>query len=263
VFSLRPVCLRDKNGIEKLLRSDDVFLHLYGIGDLDDYFWLNATYYTLPGKGSRPIILLYDGLTVPCLLGLTGKSIQLMQELIRSMIPLLPKKFYAHLNEGLSALFRNNFQVQSHGVHFKMGLMDYSKLEEIDTAEVVRLTEKDLPELEKLYCISYPEHWFEPHMLQVGQYFGVCRNKNLVSVAGIHIHSERYKLAALGNIATHPDYRGQGLAKASCARLCQELIKTVDHIGLNVKADDESAISCYQKLGFESVHRYEECMLES
>jgi predicted GNAT family acetyltransferase len=84
-----------------------------------------------------------------------------------------------------------------------------------------------------------------------------------VSVAGIHIHSKRYKLAALGNIATHPDYRGQGLAKASCAKLCQELIRTVDHIGLNVKADNASAIGCYEKLGFKHIARYEECMLES
>ena len=260
---MQPVRLRDKKAIEKLLRSDDIFLHLYEIGDLDDYFWPKATYYTLPGKGSRPILLLYDGLTVPCLLGLTGKSIKLMQELIRSMIPLLPKRLYAHLNEGLSTLLVNNFQVQSHGIHFKMGLRDFSKVEEIDTTEVVRLTEKDLSELEKLYCISYPEHWFEPHMLQVGQYFGVRRDKALVSVAGIHIHSQRYKLAALGNIATHPDYRGQGLARAACAKLCQELIQTADHIGLNVKADNESAIRCYQKLGFERVARYEECMLES
>jgi len=260
---LRPVCLRDKDAIEKLLRSDDVFLHLYEIGDLDDFFWPQATYYTLPGRGSRPILLLYDGLTVPCLLGLTGISIQLMKKLLFSIIPLLPKRLYAHLNEGLSTLLENHYQVQSHGIHFKMGLTDYSKLEGIDTSEVVRLTEKDLPALEKLYGISYPEHWFEPHMLQFGQYFGVRRNKNLVSVAGIHIHSERYKLAALGNIATHPDYRGRGLAKASCAKLCQELIQTVDHIGLNVKADNEIAIRCYQKLGFERVACYEECMLES
>jgi ribosomal protein S18 acetylase RimI-like enzyme len=263
VFPLRPIRLRDKDAIEKFLRNDDVFLHLYEIGDLDDFFWPKATYYTLPGKGSRPILLLYDGLTLPCLLGLTGKSIQPMQELVRSMIPLLPKKLYAHLNEGVSTLLVNHFQVQSHGVHFKMGLMDYSKSEEIDTAEVVRLTEKDLLELEKLYRISYPEHWFEPHMLQVGRYFGARRNKNLVSVAGIHIHSQRYKLAALGNIATHPDYRGQGLAKVACAKLCQELIHTVDHIGLNVKADNESAIRCYHKLGFKRVARYEEYMLES
>lgn len=260
---MRPVCLRDKDAIEKLLRSDDVFLHLYEIGDLDDFFWPQATYYTLPQKGSRPILLLYNGLTLPCLLGLTGKSIQLMQELILSMIPLLPKRLYAHLNEGLSTLLENNFQVRSHGMHYKMGLMDYSKLREIDTTEVVPLTEKDLLELERLYCISYPEHWFEPHMLQVGQYFGVRYDKDLVSVAGIHIHSQRYMLAALGNIVTHPDYRARGLAKASCAKLCQELLQTVDHIGLNVKADNDSAIRCYQKLGFEHVACYEECMLES
>ena len=35
-------------------------------------------------------------------------------------------------------------------------------------------------------------------------------------------------------------------------------LKTVEHVGLNVKADNRPAIACYQKLGFEIVGAYEE-----
>jgi ribosomal protein S18 acetylase RimI-like enzyme len=67
----------------------------------------------------------------------------------------------------------------------------------------------------------------------------------------------------LGNIATRPDYRGQGLGQAVTARLCQSLAETVDHIALNVRTDNRPAIALYEKLGFEIVHTYGEYMVEA
>jgi predicted GNAT family acetyltransferase len=83
-----------------------------------------------------------------------------------------------------------------------------------------------------------------------------------VSVAGAHVYSPQYKVAALGNITTHPQFRGKGLARVVCAKLCQELLQTVNHIGLNVKVDNISVIACYCKLGFEPVATYEEYSLK-
>ncbi|HUU22516.1 MAG TPA: GNAT family N-acetyltransferase, partial [Phycisphaerae bacterium] len=104
----------------------------------------------------------------------------------------------------------------------------------------------------------YPSHWFEPRMLDTKQYFGIRGADGLVSVAGVHVYSEKYKVAALGNIATHPAHRRTGCATAAIAHLCRNLLKTVEHVGLNVKADNRPAIACYQKLGFEIVGAYEE-----
>ena len=74
--------------------------------------------------------------------------------------------------------------------------------------------------------------------------------------------SPRYRVAALGNIATHPKYRGKGYGTAVTAKLCGSLLREVDHIGLNVKADNKSAIRCYEKLGFEVVCSYGEYEVE-
>jgi ribosomal protein S18 acetylase RimI-like enzyme len=79
----------------------------------------------------------------------------------------------------------------------------------------------------------------------------------------VHVYSARYRVAALGNITTHPGLRGRGLATAASARLCRELVQAgVDCIGLNVKADNTAALSCYRKLGFERVAEYGEYTLE-
>ena len=55
------------------------------------------------------------------------------------------------------------------------------------------------------------------------------------------------------------DSRSKGCATAAVSALCRNLRKTVDHIGLNVKADNEAAIGCYKRLGFEVVAEYEDC----
>ncbi len=108
----------------------------------------------------------------------------------------------------------------------------------------------------KLYELSYPGHWFEPHMLRTGHYYGMWNNHRLISVAGIHVYSPRYNVAALGNITTHPQWRGRGLGRKVTAHLCKELINSVEYIGLNVKSDNTAAISCYRNLGFETSHEY-------
>ena len=46
------------------------------------------------------------------------------------------------------------------------------------------------------------------------------------------------------------------------ARLCRSLRETVDHIGLNVQADNDAALACYRKLGFEIVAPYGEFTVE-
>ncbi len=139
-----------------------------------------------------------------------------------------------------------------------MALIYKERVDTIDISRVIPLTVSDLPALQALYQASYPVNSFDPRMLETGYYYGIRRGSDIISVAGIHVYSQRYKVAALGNVTTHPEFRGQGLGTAVCAKLCQALLHTVDHIGLNVKADNMSAISAYRRLGFEVVAEYGE-----
>ena len=50
---------------------------------------------------------------------------------------------------------------------------DPGKLAEIDTYQVIPLTTHDLPRIEALYQAAYPETWFNPRMLETGQYVGI------------------------------------------------------------------------------------------
>jgi ribosomal protein S18 acetylase RimI-like enzyme len=256
------ICLHDRDVIAAALRRDPL-LHLYAIGDLDDFFWPYTNWYALAeGDTIRQVILCYTGAPLLVLHALARDSLDEMRLLVRSILHLLPRRVYTHLSADLALAFADDYHVESHGAYDKMALTERARLAAVDTAAAVRLSPADLSEIEAFYAASYPGNWFDPRMLETGHYYGIRQGGALLSVAGVHVYSPRYRVAALGNITTHPRARGRGLATQVTARLCQELLHSVDHIGLNVRADNAGAIACYSKLGFTKIGEYGEYALD-
>ena len=254
------VSLHDTGEIERYLRQN-ALVHLYELGDLDDFFWRYTTWYALKeGESIQSLLLLYSAINPPVLLAIS-ENLPALRTLLQSSIHLLPPRFYAHLSGDLSALLAAHYGIDSHGLHYKMALIDASRLGTIDTSEAMPLTVNTVDELQALYRISYPDNSFDPRMLETGHFYGIWRDCMLVSVAGVHVYSPRYRVGVVGNVTTHPAYRGKGLGTTVCSHLCQQLLQTVDHIGLNVKADNAPAIASYKRLGFEVVGEYEEALL--
>jgi len=249
--------LKDKASIEAFLRRDPE-LHIYALGDLDDFFWPHTTWYGWQELGElRDIVLVYAGPGLPTVLGISAQPDR-MCERLREVIALLPPRFYTHLSPGVECAFGPAHRLDSHGPYYKMALRDASRVGAIDCRQVVSLKQQDADDLLQLYKESYPGNWFDLRMLETGQYFGLRVNGRLVSAAGVHVYSERYRVAAIGNVVTHPRHRNRGCARLVTARLCQSLLEKVEHIGLNVKADNEAAITCYTRLGFETIAPYSE-----
>jgi ribosomal protein S18 acetylase RimI-like enzyme len=255
--------IRDKQLIENFFRKDPL-MHLYEIGDLDDFFWPQTRWIALGSEGNLiSILLLYEDFRMPVLLALNHKPLPPEVNGILLLKHLLPSYLNAHLSTEFKDLLNQVYHMEYPALHFKMGFSDYSCIRNKDFSQVIRLGTGNRNELLELYRISYPGNWFHERMLQTGQYYGLKINNQLVSVAGVHVYSEKYRVAALGNITTHPNYRNQGLAEIVTACLCEQLAQRVDHIGLNVHTDNLSAIRCYQKLGFEILSQFEECRLTS
>jgi GNAT superfamily N-acetyltransferase len=252
--------LRDKQEIEEHLRRD-VHLHLYALGDLDAFFWPYTAWYGLrSGDDLRAVALVYTGQPLPVLLAL-DRDPEAMGELLNSIRDYLPDRFYSHLSPGLESVFTRTHRADLHGEHYKMALRDRAKPESADYSGTIPLGAKDLDELQEFYAESYPGNWFDPRMLETGQYYGIRERGRLVSAGGVHVYSPRYGVAALGNIATHPGQRGRGHGTAVTARICQSV--GVESIGLNVKTDNESAIASYTRLGFEIASIYGEFLFDA
>lgn len=261
---MRPVQIvqtTDRTRIETFLRQDPE-LHVYSLGDLDDFFWPNTTWYAWEKAGSlREIVLVYSGRGLATVVAISANPSG-VRKLLRESAPLLPQAFYAHLSPGVEAALQRTHRLQSHGLHHKMIMRDPSRARAVDCPGVVPLTMADHDDLARLYDESYPGNWFDPRMLATRQYFGLRVDNRLVSVAGVHVYSEQYRVAAVGNVVTHPDHRNRGYGTLVTARLCQSLLETVEHIGLNVKVDNAPALACYRRLGFEIVAPFSEFTIQ-
>jgi GNAT superfamily N-acetyltransferase len=93
---------------------------------------------------------------------------------------------------------------------------------------------------------------FDSKQVPGGAFHGVFENGRLVAAAGTHLISPTYGVAAVGNIFTHPDFRGCGRATAAASAVVTELLARGMHdIVLNVNQKNETPIRIYERLGFE------------
>jgi len=245
---------------DKILLHDylirDKYLHLYEIGDLDDFFFGETVWYSGVENGdAKAIALLYNGLSTPTLIALTS-DIKPMERLLSEITPDLPSALYIHLSPGLEQPFKERYEIDTAGENFKMALKDLSPVREFDTNGVIRLGEKYAESLGDFYAGAYPGNWFSPRMLQSGYYYGITERNRIIAVAGVHVFSKEFNVAALGNIAVDPEYRNRGIGRKVTAACCKALLNEVDYIGLNVSVRNQSAVALYKKLGFRSTHRY-------
>jgi ribosomal protein S18 acetylase RimI-like enzyme len=252
---------RDKEEIFGFL-SQSSDLQLYLIGDLDDFFWPDTEWFVLYHNGEiKSIALLYKGMIPATFLLFNEDDIIYPTGLIRRVKLQLPDKLNVHLSPNLVQAFSRDNIIEDHGLYYRMILTKQPEI--ITDNNIRRLDLSDLKRLEDLYADSYPENWFDSRMLETGKYFGYFIGNTLAGVAGIHVYSAEYRIAALGNIVTRKEFRGNKIAYMLTSALCIDLKSTVDTIGLNVKADNAAAIRAYENVGFSIRASYDECYIRT
>jgi ribosomal protein S18 acetylase RimI-like enzyme len=202
------------------------------------------------------VVLVWRGMTTPIVLAL-GVTPS-MPQLVQGILDKLPDHFFCLYQKPLEPLFRSSYRRISHLYGRKMDFQGLRPdLRESTNAQCVQLTPSDEPALQQLLHVANPRAFFNPQMLATGKFYGVKNGKDIISVAGIHVYSPRYRIATLGNITTHPSMRRRGLATQCMVTLLKALEPDVDFIGLNTRADNTPAITCYQRIGFTIASTYE------
>ncbi len=73
-----------------------------------------------------------------------------------------------------------------------------------------------------------------------------------MAAAGPHLVSPTYGVAAVGNVFTHPDYRGRGYGTLTTSAVVAELLGLgMRDVVLNVEQANAVAVRLYERLGFE------------
>jgi ribosomal protein S18 acetylase RimI-like enzyme len=254
--------LMDRAQIEAYLRSNPE-LFVYGLGDLEDDLWPFTKWYGAVVAGEiRAICLVFSKYKVPVVHAISEPGNEALSGLVAAVADRLPEFTEIHLGDVAEAALDGHYRYSDMVEHRKMSLRERGLLVAVDVSSVDQLDSNDVDAIRSLYDAVYAnatkKNSFDSSMLDVGPYFGVRESGRLISAAGVHVFSPTYGVAAVANVATHPEHRGRGLASAVTARLCQELMPHVEHIGLNVAAGNEAALKAYGRIGFEVIARYRE-----
>lgn len=131
---------------------------------------------------------------------------------------------------------------------------DPSKVQFPHRADLVRLNVEDGERLQKLYSYGgeFTPDFFDPYQLQDGVYFGITGEDGvLIASGGTHILERESGVAAIGNIYTRPDQRGQGYASAVFQAIVTTLMaERFTNIFLNVNQRNTTARKIYERYGF-------------
>lgn len=111
----------------------------------------------------------------------------------------------------------------------------------------------DIRRVNSLYGTEGGPSYYIPEHIDSGVYRGVVMDGRLVAVAGTHVVSPGQRVAVVGNVFTHPAYRGRGLATAVTSAVTEALFQYCDHIVLTVDPKNAPAVHAYQRLGYQEV----------
>lgn len=115
-------------------------------------------------------------------------------------------------------------------------------------AEIAPLTDADVPAMFELATMTKPGP-FGPRTAELGPFWGVKREGRLAAMAGERMRHPGF--IEVSGVCTHPDFRGQGLARALSATVAAEIMARGATPYLHAYASNAGAIALYESLGFE------------
>lgn len=265
---MRVETLSDRGEIERFLRRSAP-AQIYALADLDDAFWPDTRWFATRGANGEieALCLVLEKLALPIVHAVAPPHHEPTLALVLALVPQLSARFFVNLPLGYERVFEATHEIRAHGEFQKMQLGSASELAGHELNDIETLGPEHAEEIEEFRARRAHRAgeaaggFYARYMLELFPWFGVRRAGELVSLAGVHVVSRRYGVAALGNVATAPEFRGRGLARAVCARLARELAQHVPLVGLNVATANASARRCYDTLGFRPVLRYSEAVL--
>ncbi|MBI5563952.1 MAG: GNAT family N-acetyltransferase [Chloroflexi bacterium] len=243
------VKLSDVARLRSFLNTDRAWAD-YALGDLEPELFKLTDWYGVVNDGAEEqgdliaVAMIYRGLQPPiCFLMGDMRGV----DLILDQVVRLPEIGLSVHDEHLPVL-EQYYQVTDATQMWKMAL-DVRDFRSVP-GETFEITLADVPDLQALYAFGGGDA-FSPEEIERGVFCGIRQNNQMIAVAGTHVVSDNGRIAALGNVMTHPDWRGRGLASIATSAVVARLIdRGVSTIGLSVSRENAAAIRVYEKLGF-------------
>lgn len=233
----------------------DVHNHIYALADLDEPFWSASTWWRR-GDAAVGLVGLPEGEQIVYAVSSADPNGTLA--LAAELVGEIPAGLVTGVH-GIAAVFeRSGRSIVWHRGYHRFHLVDRSSVPAPDP-RLVALTGADVDDVVELYATVPDAAFFLPSMLDDDTFVGVRVEGVLVAVAGTHVLSERYDVAAVGAVFVHPAHRGRGLGAAVTAGTIGRIGGRVSTIGLNCTDHNHAARRIYLAMGFEPALGYDEC----
>ncbi len=228
-------------------------LTAYALGDLDDHLWPESEFFGALQDGVlEAVLLLYRGLA-PTVLTAFGTAEGLRALLAGVALPF--EVYYLWLPE-YAAILAEHYELPVEAHEEWRMVLPRARFDPPPFNKVLPLAPGHAGDLAELYrhAASPGEEVvaFSPAQIARGKFFGVWCGGRLVATAGTHVWSPQEGVAAIGNVFTHPAYRGRGYATQCAAAVAQAAFDVgIETVVLNVRRDNGPALRVYEKLGFQ------------
>jgi RimJ/RimL family protein N-acetyltransferase len=120
---------------------------------------------------------------------------------------------------------------------------------------VLRLRASEARAVNRLYNTEGAPTFYSAAHIESSFYFGVFYDARLVAVAGTHVVSPEEGVAVVGNVFTHPRYRGRGYATLATGATTAALLRECRDVVLTVDPKNLPAVRAYWRLGYTEVCR--------
>lgn len=233
-------------------------IHTYGIVDVVQ-FWDTSRWWMRDGAVVGLVGL--PGMPEPVVYAVSAVHGGATLSLLADLVLQLPDRFAITGPAGLTERLEATHRAIRSAPYVKMHLMRTDMLPEPDP-EARALEPGDLDAIHRFGARSDAAlQFFREDLLGTGRQFGIFAGGDLVALAGVHVIDVDQGIAAIGDVGTVPERRGQGLAGRAMAALCHRLGTEVATVGLNVGRDNTPARTLYERLGFLPLMEYEEAEL--
>jgi ribosomal protein S18 acetylase RimI-like enzyme len=240
----RVRAVSDRDEIAAFLRTDRLYA-AYALGDLDGPNRHRVAWGMAHDDSGRPtaLVMHHEGL-VPQPLFLMGTP-----DGCRSILErvLKPRDAYVQGTELHELAIRDLYDLDRPVLMSRMAVDRDGFVPFAGPAD--RLSALDIDDLNRLYQLGF-RAGFPASVVEEGVYYGIRVRGRLVSAAGTHAVNPRERIAVVGNVMTHGDFRGHDFAKMVTSAVTAELLDRVDDVTLNVHADNAPAIAAYARLGY-------------
>ena len=126
-------------------------------------------------------------------------------------------------------------------------------------SDIVTLTDADAPEMLALASLTEPGP-FLTRTHRMGTFRGIRVNGRLAAMAGERFRFPGY--TEVSGVCTHPDFRGQGLARSLSTVVAAHIEARGECPFLHAWTSNEAAIILYESLGFERRTEVDVAVLE-